>query len=386
LNEIASSRGLPSYEEFHRQNGIAYNVELQQSSLGVERFVQPERQPGRWVQEDYTQIQRNLAHAQKPASYSQATGTRPTGESPALHQMIMRSNAARDQAAKLEPQRKQIPVSHDRQYLNERQQVLNMLFDNQVFNRTDMQYPYALKDGQKVDDPNVGRMTAVANWILFRSKSIQWTDSQVKQLQQILLAGRESVLSPEQVRQLDIAARLHSILKDNEELPSFQRDDARAFAQGMKVLIEANSHHGQVDKGQLIKDLHFFAIDQRPGTLSHAIKAAGESNAAYNLLAGPRLGSVGWKEAYWDGGEQFHADGKPINQAHHFGFFFAEALKSNNDPVHLAAIWYGARGIDPLNLQDRDLGRLAAYLAVQVNLGKISWQDLPEIIYRNIKE
>jgi hypothetical protein len=391
LNEIASSRGLPSYEEFHRQNGIVYNFEPRQSSLGVERYMQPEGQSSRWIQEDSVQVQRNLTHAQKPVSYRQSTGTRPTGESSALHQMIMRSNAARDQAARPQPQRKQTPAFHNREYLNERQKVLNTLFDNQVFNRTDMQYPYALKDGQKVDDPNVARMTAVANWILFRSKSIQWTDSQVKQLQQILLAGRESVLSPEQLRQLDIAARLHSILKDNEELPSFQRDDARAFTQGMKVLIDVNSHKGQVNERQLIEDMKFFMIDQGNdpplGWVINQLTEFRPSNAAYNLMGGPRLGTIGWAEKYWDNGQQFDVRDKPINQAHHFVASFIDALeKGPKEASYRAKLLDDNPMLGQHNPQDVALSKVAIKLASEIRQEKVAWKDIPDTLYRRLTQ
>ena len=69
---------------------------------------------------------------------------------------------------------------HDKQYLNTRQQLLNNLFNSKIFDQADRQAPYDLKNGHKVDDPNVARMTAVANWILSRSKSSQWTDFQIQ--------------------------------------------------------------------------------------------------------------------------------------------------------------------------------------------------------------
>lgn len=174
---------------------------------------------------------------------------------------------------------------HDKQYLNTRQQLLNNLFNSKVFDQTDIQEPYDLKNGQKVDDLNVARMTAVANWILFNSKSTQWSDSQIQQLQNILQYGRDNTLNAQQIRQLDIAAQLHSILKNNEERPSFQRDDAKAFAQTLKVLIDANTYKGKVNEPQLVEDIQLFTIDSAKYEAGRLTGQAKDSNAAYNLVA-----------------------------------------------------------------------------------------------------
>ncbi len=218
-------------------------------------------------------------------------------------------------------------------------------------------------------------MTAVANWILFRSKSTQWNDAQVQQLQSVLQAGRETTISASQIRQLDIAAQLHSILKNNEERPSFQRDDAKALAEGMQLLINANTQQGKVDEPQLIEDIQLFTIDSAKYEAGRLKGQAKDSNAAYNLVAGPRIGTVGWKEKYWDHGKQYESDknGKKIliNQAHHFTFFFMRAIDFKDNPTGIALLKKAAYLIDTDNPQDQALARLAIELGKKINDGKI---------------
>ncbi|MDX2083781.1 MAG: hypothetical protein SFZ03_00130 [Candidatus Melainabacteria bacterium] len=274
-------------------------------------------------------------------------------------------------------------------YLNRRQKLLNKLYGGPVFDAIDLQYPYDYRKGQRVEDPNIRRLSLIADWIIGRQQNGDWHDAKVSFFEQQLSQSGRLWLSPEIQRQLDIARKLHLILKQNEAV-SFQRDDAKAFADGMQVLIDANTHRGKVDENQLIKDIHFFAIDQGPKTLSHMTNMAKESNAAYNLLAGPRLGTIGWDKKYWDHGQQYEIDKygnkKLINQAHHFAFFFSEALDSKKNLLKLSGIWYGARVIDPVgNTQDVELGRAAAQIAVDIQFGKKFWNEVPSSIYQTIK-
>jgi hypothetical protein len=305
--------------------------------------------------------------------------------------MIMRSNAARGQIG--QQTQKHAPTSpkaHNQTYLNRRQELLNRLFDDQVFYRTDKEFPYGSKNGQKIDDKNTAQMAAVADWILFGQRTDgQWPDYKVTLLEKQLLINRRNWIPPEFKRQLDIANKLNSILKHNEEI-SFQRDDAKALADGMKVLIEANTHNGKVNEQQLIKDIQLFTIDAGKYELGSIVGQAEASNAAYNLMGGPRLGTIGWKEKYWDWGKQYevnqHGDKKLINQAHHFTFFFTKGLLAGSD----AAVWVKHRGaeiIDPIgNKQDQDLGKLATDLGWQIRTGKIQWKKIPKIIYQELKE
>jgi hypothetical protein len=66
LDEIAAAKGLPSYEQFHRDNGVSYEIPPNRRSLGMERFTQSSNQSSGFIQEDDGQIQRNLAQAGKP--------------------------------------------------------------------------------------------------------------------------------------------------------------------------------------------------------------------------------------------------------------------------------------------------------------------------------
>lgn len=397
LNELAAAKGLPNYQQFHQNSGVAYDFRPKASQLGVGRFMQQSRQSNGFIQEDYRQIQDSLSSARQPVptglnrnlAQTNRGGTRPPDESSALHQMIRRSNAAPTQTVPKPKAQLKVAEVHSKEYLNTRQPLLNKLFGSQVFDRTDLQTPYELKDGQKVDDPNIARMTAVANWILFRSKSTQWNDAQVQQLENILKSSRENAISSLQIRQLDIAAKLHTILKNNEELTSFQRDDAKALAQGMKVLIDANTHQGKIDERQLIEDIQLFTIDAGKYEAGRLLRQAKESNAAYNLFAGPRIGTIGWKEKYRDQGKQYEIDKdgnkKLINQAHHFTFFFTKGLLAGSEP----AVWIKHRGsefIDPNNKPDRKLGKIAIDLGRRIRTGKIEWKDVPWIIYQELKE
>jgi hypothetical protein len=397
LNELAAAKSLPNYQQFHQNSGVAYDFRPKASQLGAGQLMQQSRQSNGFIQENVRQIQDNLAHARQPVptglkrhlAQVRQSGIRPPDESSALHQMIRRSNAAPTQTVPKPKAQLKVAEVHSKEYLNTRQQLLNKLFGSQVFDRTDLQTPYELKDGQKVDDPNIARMTAVANWILFRSKSTQWNDPQVQQLQSVLQAGRENAISSSQIRQLDIAAKLHTILKNNEELPGFQRDDAKALALGMQLLINANTHQGKIDERQLIEDIQLFTIDAGKYEAGRLLRQAKESNAAYNLFAGPRIGTIGWKEKYRDQGKQYEIDKdgneKPINQTHHFTFFFTKGLLAGSDTAtelkKVAAI-----GIDIPNKPDRDLGILAVDIGRKVRTGKIHWRDLPRIIYEELKE
>ena len=54
-----------------------------------------------------------------------------------------------------------------------------------------------------------------------------------------------------------------------------------------------------------------------------------------------------------------------------------------------AAVWIKHRGaefIDPDNEPDQELGKIAIDLGRKVRTEKIKWKDVPEIIYRELKE
>lgn len=110
------------------------------------------------------------------------------------------------------------------------------------------------------------------------------------------------------------------------------------------------------------------------------------SNAAYNLLGGPRLGTVGWNKKYWDHGERFDANGKPINQAHHFAASFIDALKVGPKRSSERTSWLDEKGIlGDKNLQDVALSKTAINLAARILNGQLSWKELPNSIYRELK-
>ncbi|MDX2083780.1 MAG: hypothetical protein SFZ03_00125 [Candidatus Melainabacteria bacterium] len=96
---------------------------------------------------------------------------------------------------------------------------------------------------------------------------------------------------------IDVKYKIFCFLK-NKKI-NFQRDDAKAFADGMQVLIDANTYRGKVDEDQLIKDIHFFTIDQHPnliGLPAKLLHGFEQSNAAHNLMGGRRMGTVGWSK------------------------------------------------------------------------------------------
>jgi hypothetical protein len=86
-----------------------------------------------------------------------------------------------------------------------------------------------------------------------------------------------------------------------------------------------------VDEGQLIEDMKFFMIDQGTdsplGWAINQFTEFGPSNAAANLYGWRRIGTIGWKEKYWNHGRQFDENGDPINQVHHFAASFIDTLQ-----------------------------------------------------------
>lgn len=367
-----------------------------QSSGMLARALDPNlgRDASSPVQEDWTQVQHHLSHARRPVTQAeinairqrqQLVNTRPLNESPALHQMIMRSNEVRSRDRQ-SVQKQPPPPPHDKAYLNRRQEVLNKLFGGKVFDRNDMQFPYGVQGGQKVDDRNIQQMAAVADWIMFGQRTDgRWPDHKVKTIEDQLNMGGRNVIPPEIQRQLEIARQLNDILKKNEAVSIYQ-DDAKALAQGMKVLIDANTRNGKVDEVQLIADIQLFTIDSAQYEMGRLTGQAKQSNAAYNLFAGPRIGTIGWKEKYWDFGQQYSPDGRLVNQAHHFTFFFLKAIEYKGDPVGMALLEKAAYLIDMDNPQDRALANLAIELGKQINDGKNTWTKLPETIYKELKD
>lgn len=151
-----------------------------------------------------------------------------------------------------------------------------------------------------------------------------------------------------------------------------------------------HKYKGKVSEQQLIEDIQLFTIDAGKYEAGRLLRQAKESNAAYNLFAGPRIGTIGWQEKYWDQGKQYEIDQdgneKLINQAHHFTFFFTKGLLAGSE----AAVWIkhrGAEAIDPIgNKQDQDLGKLATGLGWKIKMGKIQWKEVPRIIYQELKD
>jgi hypothetical protein len=100
-----------------------------------------------------------------------------------------------------------------------------------------------------------------------------------------------------------------------------QRDDARATADAIQAVANANMKNGLLDKAGFQKDLGKFFIDQKAnGTSaalgSFALQGVGKSQVAERLFGGKRVGATGWNS-------QFH-EGKDLqgqNQAHHLAAF-----------------------------------------------------------------
>ncbi len=308
-------------------------------------------------------------------------------------------------------------------WLNRRQALLEELFQGRIFTEVEKQYPYAVERGRLVDEPNVRQMTAVANWILLGEKSSQWSDEQVELLETFLTQTNRAF--PEEIqRKFKIARQLNESLLQNEKreqreafkeatsqwlsklpgqvrqmLPAEtqrlvqlkgniqglpERNDAWALAEGMRVLIQANTHAGKVNEPQLLEDMKFFMIDQRYNFVGIPAKRLHNfvpSNAAYNLFGGHRIGAVGWKEAYWDKGQLFDKKDNLINQVHHFAAFFIIGLDSPKLANKEAEFLDGHD-----NPQDIALSDLAIELAQKVRKQAVDWQHLPEYTYRGLAE
>ena len=173
---------------------------------------------------------------------------------------------------------------------------------------------------------------------------------------------------------------MNDILKRNEEI-SRNRDDAKALAKGMQVLIDANTLNGKVDEVQLAKDMRYFMIDMGAST-SHSFMVSlvtdfEPSNAAFNLYGGPRLGTVGWNDRFVDLADP------GSNQAHHFAASFVEGLQLQPIDAKTRAVLLemNLKG----NVNDIHLSHFAIDLVEKVRQGKLSWKDLPNRLYQEIK-
>jgi len=85
LNELARTKGLPSYEEFHRQNNVVPNIQPRQRGMGMQRFLNDSSssQLRGYIPEDVYPIQ----GAQQPRNYAdwyQNQGSQPTQPDDAL--------------------------------------------------------------------------------------------------------------------------------------------------------------------------------------------------------------------------------------------------------------------------------------------------------------
>ena len=71
LDVMAAARDLPSYEEFHRQQGVPFQNHARQSHLGIQRFNPPTTSSRGFIPEDEQQIRTDLAQGQKPRSLAE---------------------------------------------------------------------------------------------------------------------------------------------------------------------------------------------------------------------------------------------------------------------------------------------------------------------------
>lgn len=67
LNQMGRAKGLPSYEQFHQNNGVVYQMQPGQGILGIERSLPAIRG---LIPEDTRQIEQNLSHSQRPLMLS----------------------------------------------------------------------------------------------------------------------------------------------------------------------------------------------------------------------------------------------------------------------------------------------------------------------------
>lgn len=221
-----------------------------------------------------------------------------------------------------------------------------------------MDFPYSFDKNARVPQKNIAQMIGVAEWILNGQHT-----------------GKR--------HQLGVAFQLNNILRRNEVMES-TRDDARAFAEGMQVLIN-NTFQGRVDERQLIEDMKFFMIDQGRnliGIPAQALHGIGPSNAAANLFGDDRIGTIDWKEDYWDNGKQYSKDNL-INQAHHFSAFFIAGLSNKTLATFEAGVLDGSVSI---NIQDLELSNMAIDLAAKIRNEEITWQQLPIHVYHRTKK
>lgn len=143
---------------------------------------------------------------------------------------------------------------------------------------------------------HIQQMAAVADWILFESATNdQWNDFEIELFENMLDERGRDWLTPITEHCLHLALQFNHILKQNEAISS-NKNDAKALAHAFDILIKANTNNGVVNEDQLAEDIIYFAVDQDSHTLSGLLRIAKPSNAAYNLLAGPRLGTTGWNK------------------------------------------------------------------------------------------
>ena len=214
---------------------------------------------------------------------------------------------------------------------------------------------------------------------MHKERKSDWAEEELTVLENSVYP-RYHLMPKYQQHQLRIAAKLNDILRKNEAKGK-NRDDALAFAQGVRVLVQENTDaQGQVNETQFMKDLQFFMIDMGSGTSQSFIVSRFSgfkpSNVAYNLYAGPRIRTTGWKEQLVD-------DLDPgSNQVHHFSASFIDTFK--NGPKEAIKHSYILENTffnkGEKNPPDILLSAIAIKLAVEVKAGIVPLSTALEIV------
>jgi hypothetical protein len=143
-----------------------------------------------------------------------------------------------------------------------------------------------------------------------------------------------------------------------------------------------------VDEARLIEDMKFFMIDQRLynpngsvdyiGQIANKFHGFGPSNTAYNLFGGPRIGTIGWKNDYWDSSEQYQNQ-QLVNQVHHFIAFFIIGYEEGR--IDIPLIEAIAMDLIPFNYEDIRLAEIAIIIGVYTNKKALNLDILSESVY-----
>jgi hypothetical protein len=253
----------------------------------------------------------------------------------------------------------------------------------------------ALEDPRKVFSPRVETKISKS-----KEEVLKQTGLDVKNPVLSAVFGSRKVLSekelveklknmnPSQWRDMQIAGQLNKVLTANEKLGN-HRNDAKAVAEGFKIIANANTQNGKLDVKGFRNDLAKFYIDQtfehakEPvtwaiGLASKTLHGVGESPLASKLFGFKRSQSYGWNERYVE------FNNRNANQAYHLAAFVIAGIDKGR-----TLGYFQAELLDDVfivNKPDVHLGKAGAGLGNALRKDTILATRIGEDVYKIIKQ